>query len=128
MRRIRSLSAVLVVLVVVHDLDHVRQGRAVSSELYGVGSVALVTALVTLILAVRRHRLAPAAATVVGFGNVLGLNAVHVFPHWSTFSDPYPAAHVDVLSWAILGAMLVVGLALGLAGLAQMRNATAVPA
>jgi hypothetical protein len=115
-KRITVLACALLSMVVIHDLDHVRQHRALGNELYGIGLVALVTALVTLVLALRGHSLAPAAAVVVGAGNVIGLAAVHVLPHWSAFSDPYPAAHVDALSWTVLAVMWMVAAALAFAG------------
>jgi uncharacterized membrane protein YedE/YeeE len=114
----------LVVLIVIHDLDHVRQGRALGSELFGVGAVALITAIASLVLAARAHRLAPAAAVVVGFGNVVGIVLVHVAPHWGRFSDPYAAAHVDWLSWAIIFAMMLVGLVLGMTGVSALRQSS----
>jgi hypothetical protein len=127
-KRLLRWSWVLFGLVIVHDLDHVRQGRAVGQELYGVGVVALVSALVMLVLAARRHPLAPAAAVTVGFGNLIGLAVVHIVPDWGPFSDPYPAAHVDAGSWSQLAVMMGVGLMLGLAGLAALRRPASVRA
>jgi hypothetical protein len=121
-RHLRTLNWALVLMIVVHDLDHVRQGRALQSELLGVGAIALVTALVSLGLALREHWLAPAAAVVVGFGNLVGVALVHVVPHWGPFSDPYAAAHVDWFSWTVIVAMMLVGLMLGIAGVRAMRN------
>jgi hypothetical protein len=121
-RHLPALNGLLVVMIVVHDLDHLRQGRALKSELYGVGAIALLTAMVSLILAVREHWLAPAAAIVVGFGNVVGVALVHVAPHWGPLSDPYAAAHVDWFSWTVIVAMMFVGLMLGVAGLRAVRH------
>ena len=121
-RHLRTLNWVLVIMIVVHDLDHVRQGRALQSELLGVGAIALVAALVSLVLAIREHSLAPAAAVVVGFGNVVGVVLVHVAPHWGPFSDPYAAAHVDWFSWTVIGAMMLLGLMLGMTGVSALRN------
>src|SRR5882672_5288638 len=109
-------------MIVVHDLDHVRQGRALQSELLGVGALALVTGIISLVLAAREHWLAPAAAVVVGFGNVVGVALVHVAPHWGPFSDPYAAAHVDWFSWTVIVAMMLFGLMLGIAGARALRN------
>ncbi len=121
-RHLRTLNWVLVIMIVVHDLDHVRQGRALQSELLGVGAIALVAALVSLVLAIREHWLAPAAAVVVGFGNVVGVVLVHVAPHWGPFSDPYAAAHVDWFSWTVIVAMMLLGLMLGMTGVSALRN------
>jgi formate hydrogenlyase subunit 3/multisubunit Na+/H+ antiporter MnhD subunit len=121
-RYLVALNELLVVMIVVHDLDHVRQGRALQSELFGVGAVALVTGIISLVLAVRAHWLAPAAAAVVGFGNVVGVALVHVAPHWGPFSDPYSAAHVDWFSWTVIVTMMFVGLLLGIAGMRALRH------
>jgi hypothetical protein len=121
-RHLRTLNGLLVVMILVHDLDHVRQGRALKSELYGVGAIALFTGIISLILAIREHWLAPAAAVVVGFGNVVGVALVHVAPHWGPLSDSYAAAHVDWFSWTVIGAMMFVGLMLGIAGVRTLRH------
>ena len=121
-RHLRTLNWVLVIMIVVHDLDHVRQDRALQSELLGVGAIALVAALVSLVLAIREHWLAPTAAVVVGFGNVVGVVLVHVAPHWGPFSDPYAAAHVDWFSWTVIVAMMLLGLMLGMTGVSALRN------
>jgi hypothetical protein len=31
----------------------------------------------------------------------VGIAAVHLLPRWGALSDPYAAAHVDALSWAL---------------------------
>jgi len=111
-------------MILVHDLDHVRQGRALKSELYGVGAIALVTAIISLVLAAREHWLAPAAVVVVGFGNVVGVALVHVVPHWGPLSDPYAASHVDWFSWAVIVTMMLVGLMLGIAGIRAFRESS----
>jgi len=127
-RQIVRLSWTMLALQAVHILDHVRQGRGLNNELYGIGTFATVSALALVVLVVRRHPLAPVAAVTVGFGNLVGLPVVHIVPHWSAFSDPYPAAHVDAGSWIQLTVMMVVGLMLGLAGLAEMRRPASVAA
>ena len=121
-RHLRSLNWLLLVMILVHDLDHVRQGRALKSELYGVGAIALVTAIISLVLAARDHWLAPAAAFVVGFGNVVGVALVHVAPDWGPLSDPYAAAHVNWFSWTVIVTMMLVGLMLGIAGIRAIRQ------
>jgi hypothetical protein len=121
-RYLVALNGLLVVMIVVHDLDHVRQGRALQSELLGVGAIAIVTGIGSLVLAIREHWLAPAAAVIVGFGNVVGVALIHVAPHWGPFSDPYSAAHVDWFSWTVIVTMMFVGLMLGIAGIRALRH------
>jgi hypothetical protein len=78
--------------------------------------------MVSLLLASRGHRLAPLAAVVVGFGNVVGIALVHIAPHWGPLSDPYAAAHVDWLSWTVISAMMLVAFMLGVTGLRALRK------
>jgi hypothetical protein len=108
---------VLLVLTVLHDLDHVRQARALDLELYGVALLALMMLTATLVLLLQRHVLAELAAVTVGGATVLGVAVVHVAPPRSFFSDSYSAAHGDALSWAIIVLMMLGGLAMTLAGL-----------
>ncbi len=109
-------------LTVLHDLDHVRQARALDLELYGVALLALMMLTATLVLLLQRHVLAELAAVTVGVATVLGVAVVHVAPPRSFFSDSYSAAHADALSWAIIVLMMLGGLAMTLAGLRSARR------
>lgn len=120
-----AIAAALFVLTVIHDLDHVRQGRALRPELYGVAGLALASTVSVFVLARRTHRLAGWAAVMVGVGTVVGVSGVHVAPHRSFLSDPYPAAHADVLSWAIILLMMATGLVMALVGVAALGQRVA---
>lgn len=126
-RSLPLLGVALVAMVVMHDLDHVRQGRSLDTPVIAVGLIGLVAALVSLGLSALRHRWAPAASLLVGFGTAIGFVAVHVVPRWSAISDPYPDLPVDALSWTSVAASIVIALAVGLAGLLALRR-PAVPA
>jgi hypothetical protein len=115
-------SAVLLALLVVHVADHtLRQDRAVPGELSFLGSTGLIAAALVLALALRRRPEASALAVIVGAGTAVGFAAVHLLPHWGAFSDPYPAAHLDALSWASMLASLLAGAWLALAGVREAR-------
>ncbi len=117
--RLLVITSVLGVLTVVHDADHVRQGRALPGVLYGVAVVSLPMIGTTLTLLVRRHALAQPVAFAQGLATILGVGAVHVAPQWSAFTDSYSAAHVDGLSWAIVVAVMPAGLVLAVAAASQ---------
>lgn len=102
-------SGVLLGLTVLHDLDHVRQGRALGSELWGVGTVALISTAMVFVLAARGSSWSKLAGLVVGFGTIIGVGAVHVAPSWWFLSDSYGEAGVDAFSWAVIIAMMLVG-------------------
>lgn len=110
------LAGALFVLTVVHDLDHVRQGRTLGTELYVVAALALAWLAGVFFLARRRHALTSWAALLMGLSTVVGVAGVHVAPHRSWFSDPYPATHADLLSWSIIAGMMALGALLAAAG------------
>ena len=111
-RRLIAVTVGLAVLTVLHDVDHVRQGRALPVELYFVAVFALVSIGVTLTVLFRNHPVAAPVAFLQGLATIVGVGVVHVAPEWSSVTDSYGAAHADILSWAIITAMMTAGLAL----------------
>jgi hypothetical protein len=107
--------------IVLHDLDHLRQGRSIEPFVVGLGVVGDVATLTMVALVIRGHRLAPLSAVLVGFANVVGFAAVHVVPDWGPFSQGYPDLPVDAISWAIVFIPMAVALWLGLTGLSELR-------
>lgn len=121
-RALVGITAALFVLTVLHDLDHVRQARALDRELYVVAIAAMTMLTVTLVLLLRRHVLAELAAMTVGIATVLGVALVHVAPARSFFSDSYSAAHADALSWLIIILMMLGGISMALVSLRTARR------
>lgn len=115
-------SAALLVMTVLHDLDHARQGRPLPTEITALGVIGLAGAGVCLFLAFRRHPLSAPAAAAIGISSVLGLIAVHLLPSWSIFSDPYHEVGVDALSWANLALLMLAALGVGVAGVRALRS------
>ena len=111
-RRLLTATAVLAALTLVHDLDHLRQRRSLPAVLYLVAVMALASLAGTTVVLIRRPRWARAVAAAQGTATVVGVGIVHAMPEWSRFADSYGAAHADVLSWAIILAMMVGGLVL----------------
>lgn len=104
----------LLALTVLHDLDHLRQGRELPLALNLIGALATLGAVGIFLWSARRNDQNVArVAEVFGFTTALGLVVVHVVPHWSVISDPYGEAGVDALSWLSLGAFITGGIALG---------------
>ena len=87
---------------VLHALDHTRQGRDLASEVYVAGVAGWIALALLLVLVARGHRLAAPYAAAVGVSVAVGFLAVHVAPHWSSFSDPYSGFDPDALSWALV--------------------------
>ena len=115
--RVKTLAAILVVLAVSHDLDHIRQQRPLGLALWSVSVLGLVASVTVLAVAMRGSRFTGSVAAAVGAGTIVGLAAVHAAPTWWVLSDSYGDAGADVLSWAIIIAMMSVAGALAIAGL-----------
>lgn len=111
----------LVALTVLHDLDHVRQGRPLPTALTVIGLLGTLTAFGLLLWTLRRSDdTVRRVAVAFGVMTAVGLVVIHVLPHWSAISDPYWKAGVDWLSWISLGAFIVGGLVL--AGVAYRHS------
>ncbi len=123
MRLLVRLNVVFLAVLLGHTADHlVRQHRNTPGELGVLGIAGLAGALLSLALALRGHRLAALAATLVGLVSGVGFFLVHVAPHWSAFSDPYPGLGLDAVSWTSMLAGAAAGLALGATGARQLLS------
>jgi hypothetical protein len=112
----------LLAAVILHDLDHLRQGRSIEPLVVALGVIGDIAVITMVALAIRGSRWAPLAAVLVGFGNVLGFIAVHVIPDWGPLSDGYPGLAVDWLSWVAAVIPMAAAALLGFLGLSQLRG------
>ena len=119
--RLLAWSIAFLAMDLVHDLDHVRRANYSPGPVKALGFLAIGGAILTIALVASRHRFASPFAALFGFTAAIGFVAVHVVPHWGPFSDPFPALHVDGLTWLIAAVDIVVALGLGIAGLTAMR-------
>ncbi len=122
-RRLVAIIIGLGVLTLIHDVDHIRQGRSLPVELYAVAVLALLSIGLTLWVLARRHRLAGVVAFLQGVATIVGVGAVHVAPQWASVTDSYSAARADAFSWAIILAMMSAGAVLALAAASSARLA-----
>jgi hypothetical protein len=106
---------------VLHALDHTRQGRDLTSEVYGAGITGWIALAMLLVLVARGHRLAAPYAAAVGLSVAAGFLLVHVAPHWSAFSDPYPDVDADALSWVLVAVPVLAGVSLPFQAVRAMR-------
>jgi hypothetical protein len=116
-------ALLLVAADVAHALDHTRQGRDLAAEVYTAGVAGWIALAVLLVLVALGHRLAAPYAAAVGLPFAVGFVAVHVLPHWSALSDPYPAWDPDALSWALVALPLLAAVNL-VAQAARARSRT----
>jgi hypothetical protein len=77
-----AAAAALVVIAVLHILDHMRQGADLGFLAALAGPFQLASALGILLLAALRSRWAPPWAALFGFFGPVGLIASHLLPHW----------------------------------------------
>jgi hypothetical protein len=132
-RRIDTLglaAAAFVAANALHTLDHLRQGTGdLATEILAGGTVLSILAVLTLVLALRRHPRAALWAAVVGTWSALGVIASHMAPHWSALSDSYFEIDADALSWVVMLAEVLAAAWLGLVGFRSLRRrATGRPA
>jgi hypothetical protein len=130
-RRGRALpiaNVVFLATMVVHAIDHIRQGIGrLAPEIVGGGTVLLVVAVATLPLTLSRHGRAPLAAAAVGLGTAVAVAASHLAPHWSAFSDPYPDLALDAWSWAAMLSEIAAALVFGVLGVAALLRPAGEP-
>ena len=120
-RRLVLASWALLAAFVLHDLDHLRQGRSVEAPVAGLGILGDLAAVTLVVLAMRGSRFAPPGAVFLGFATVLGFVLVHAVPDWGPLSDGYPDRPVDGLSWSLVFVPMGVALWLGLTGASALR-------
>jgi hypothetical protein len=125
-RRLDTLTLAATAFVaanLLHTLDHLRQGTDdLTTEILAGGTVLSILAVLTLVLALRRHPRAALWAAVVGTWSALGVIASHIAPHWSAFSDSYFEIDADALSWAVMLAEVLAAAYLGLVGFRELRR------
>ena len=128
-RYLRAAALVYAAGLVLHTADHVRRGLdTVTPAVLWAGNISTAIGLVTVVLVLSRHRLAPLAAAVTGVPIALGVAAVHLLPNWGALSDPFvggAAAGVTIWSWTVVLVEIAGALMLGLAGALALRTAHA---
>src|SRR5260370_42523925 len=86
-QRLRRVAIVFGVALAAHGADHLRRGSdVITAQVRWAGVVQTLLAVITLVLVLRRHPWAPLSAIAIGFSSALGFTAVHLLPHWSSFS------------------------------------------
>src|SRR5436853_619929 len=121
-RILRFAAVFFLIGFAVHNADHIRRGASsVTPELFVAGNLAAVISIATIVLVLRRHRLAAQIAVAAGFPPALGFTAAHMLPTWSVLSDSFIDGHVSVFSWVASLLEITGALALGFAGLRALR-------
>jgi hypothetical protein len=122
--RLLLAAAFFAVAVVLHNADHLRRGAdAVSREVFWLGTAGIVLEVGIVALVCQRHRIAPLAAAVTGFGLATGYVVVHFLPWSSSWSDSFTSgSDVSPLSWAAASLEVVAALTLASVGLVVLSR------
>jgi hypothetical protein len=117
-------AAFFATAVLIHNSDHARRGvDSVGRDVFWVGTSAILLEVGVVVLAVRRSRLAPAAAALAGLALATGYVVVHFLPARSWLSDSFVSAtHVSPLSWIAASLEAGAALTLGVVGLLVLRQ------
>jgi hypothetical protein len=117
-------AAFFAAAVLIHNSDHVRRGvDSVGRDVFWAGTSAIILEVGVVVLAVRRSRVAPAAAAMAGLALATGYIFVHFLPARSWLSDSFvSAARVSPLSWIAASLEAGAALTLGVVGLLVLRR------
>jgi hypothetical protein len=117
MRTLVRANVLLLLLILVHDADHVRvAGGHTPAHLWLLNPLTYLPTIAAIVLAVRGHRLAPTATALAAVGWVAGFAWVHLLgagSFWGPFAEPYTENDPGVLTWtAFFLPMLAAGWAI----------------
>lgn len=124
-RSLQLAAVAFVVVVLLHNSDHVRRGAdTLTLDVFVAGSAAIVLEVAVVVLIYQRHRFAALAAFSAGVGLALGYLVVHFLPERSWLSDSLAeeGTGVTALSWIAASLEVAGALALAFAGWAVIRS------
>lgn len=128
-RMLRWAALFFTVAVLLHNSDHARRGgRAVSTDLFAVGSLAILLEVGVVVLVLQRHRFAPLAAAATGFSLAIGYVVAHVLGPRGWVSDPLFSGGASRLSQAAAILEIAAALTLGAVGTVVLRRRTGLAA
>jgi hypothetical protein len=109
-----------------HTADHFRRGLDASTgQVLVAGNLSTAVGVTVAVMVIVGYRHAPLLAAVTGFPIAIGVAAVHLLPRWSAFSDSFVNAHntgVTAMSWSVVLIEIAGALAMGITGLAVVRE------
>jgi len=123
MTPLAKTNLALFALLIAHTVDHAvnQPTRDLPATGSIVAMVGFTIAAASTVLAVMRRPQAPIAAVVAGLATTLGVVAIHLAPSWyAEVSDPYWDFDANAISWALLAAPLLTGLALAALGAREL--------
>ncbi|MFY9586786.1 MAG: hypothetical protein WAT66_04950 [Actinomycetota bacterium] len=121
-RALKIAGAFFAFAVLFHNSDHARRGgESVTTDVFWIGSLAIILEVGVVALIFGDHRDAALAATLVGFSLAVGYVVVHFTPDRGWLSDSFVNGTPALVSRAAASLEIAGALGLALAGLAAMR-------
>lgn len=112
-RRLAMANLLMLALMGLHDLDHIRQALewdyAIPLELVLVNFLVYIPNALGFVLVMRHDRRAAVVTPVAGVVVLVVFSVVHLMggpPILGVWATPFPALHVDALTWSIFGLTL----------------------
>ncbi|MEY2473363.1 MAG: hypothetical protein QOK28_2692 [Actinomycetota bacterium] len=97
--RLVGLATIFAIAVLVHNFDHLRRGgSAVSTDVFWIGTLAIVDEVAVVVLVYVRHPWAAFASLVSGVSLAAGYVFVHFTPRRTWLSDSLVGGHASALS------------------------------
>ena len=128
-RRLLGAGALFTLAVLIHNFDHVRRGAdATPTDVFWLGTSAIVLEVGVVVLICARHRWAPLASAVIGGSLAVGYLVVHFLPERSWASDSFTSgADVSPLSWFAASLELLAAVVLAVVGFVTLRHQGGLP-
>ena len=121
-RALKIAGVFFAVAVLFHNADHARRGGvSVTTDVFWIGSLALVLEVGIVALIFGDHRDAPVAALLVGFALAVGYAVVHFTPERGWLSDSFVSGTPALISRVAASLEIAGALGLAFAGLVAVR-------
>ena len=111
------------IVVLLHNTDHLRRGAdKLSADVFVAGILSMIVEITVVVLITQQHRLAPLAATTIGFTLASGYLLVHFLPSRAWLSDSLTTGtDVSPLSWMAASLEVIAAIVIGIVGLRVLR-------
>jgi hypothetical protein len=120
---LRVAAVAFAIAVVLHNSDHLRRGGdAVSTQVFWLGSAAILLEVGVVALVRSRHPSAPLAAIAIGFSLAVGYVVVHFTPDRSLISDSLIDGDAQIISVIAASLETITAFLLGLVGVLAVRE------
>jgi len=128
-RKLLLANCILLLVIVIHDLDHVRQARnwcyTIPGKLWLINLLAYVPNGVSLLLSWLRRTLAAPMTAFAGILIAAEFTKVHLwkptFPVWGIWNRNFFLLQVDAGSWSILAFTVITALGVSITGVQISR-------